>query len=153
MARNCGFALLQHQNQPICMSPVQSLQVWVIRNLHALSAADVQLPDLHTIHQATIINAFHDGIFVKIPGYEVDGLVHHSQISRQLNMDNSIPKVERYKQITGVIGEVNTQVWVKVVYVAKTEHLKCECSLKMVRPTAFICQAVPTQSGNPQGCD
>lgn len=69
---------------------------------------------------------------MKIPGYEVDGLVHHSQISRQLNMDNSIPKVERYKQITGVIGEVNTQVWVKVVYVAKTEHLKCECSLKMV---------------------
>lgn len=104
------------------------------------SVADVQLPDLHTIHQATIINAFHDGIFVKIPGYEVDGLVHHSQISRQLNMDNSIPKVERYKQITGVIGEVNTQVWVKVVYVAKTEHLKCECSLKMVRP-AFECPA------------
>lgn len=100
----------------------------------ASSFADVQLPQLHSIHQATIINAFHDGIFVKIPGYEVDGLVHHSQISRQLNMDNSIPKVERYKQITGVIGEVNTQVWVKVVYVAKTEHLKCECSLKMVCP-------------------
>eukprot|EP00892_Ulva_mutabilis_P003055 jgi/Ulvmu1/12750/UM095_0055.1 len=102
------------------------------RQTNVARGRNVQLPELHSIHQATIINAFHDGIFVKVPGYEVDGLVHHSQISRQLNMDNTIPKVERYKQITGMIGEVNTQVWVKVVYVAKTEHLKCECSLKMV---------------------
>lgn len=95
--------------------------------------ADVRLPELHTMHQAKIINAFHDGIFVSLPGYEVDGLVHHSQISRQLDMDNTLPKVERFKRIQEIVGDIDYDVWVKIVYVAKTEHLKCECSLKMVR--------------------
>jgi predicted RNA-binding protein with RPS1 domain len=101
--------------------------------LHVSWDADVRLPELHSIHQAKIINAFHDGIFVSLPGYEVDGLVHHSQISRQLEMDNTLPKVERFKRIQEIVGDIDYEVWVKIVYVARTEHLKCECSLKMVR--------------------
>lgn len=96
------------------------------------------------MHQAKIINAFHDGIFVSLPGYEVDGLVHHSQISRQLEMDNTLPKVERFKRIQEIVGDIDYEVWVKIVYVAKTEHLKCECSLKMVRLPSVTCLLFPS---------
>ncbi|NJR42610.1 MAG: hypothetical protein HC767_08025 [Akkermansiaceae bacterium] len=99
----------------------------------------MRLPELHSLHQAKIINAFHDGIFVSLPGFEVDGLVHHSQISRQLEMDNTLPKVERFKRIQEIVGDIDYEVWVKIVYVAKTEHLKCECSLKMVRAPCVTC--------------
>lgn len=114
-----------------------------------LQFADVRLPELHSLHQAKIINAFHDGIFVSLPGFEVDGLVHHSQISRQLDMDNTLPKVERFKRIQEIVGDIDYEVWVKIVYVAKTEHLKCECSLKMVRDpsiSVLLCRRVVAKS-------
>jgi predicted RNA-binding protein with RPS1 domain len=93
-----------------------------------------KLPDLHSIHHVEILNAFHDGIFVRIPDYEADGLIHHSQISRNLVLSPEIPKVDRYRKIEELVGDIDYEVYVKVVYVAdQPDHLKCECSLKMVR--------------------
>lgn len=98
-----------------------------------------RLPELHSIHQVEILNAFHDGIFVRIPGYEADGLIHHSQISRNLQLSPDMPKVERFRKIEALVGDVDYSVYVKVVYVADLpDHLKCECSLKMVRPPCSL---------------
>jgi hypothetical protein len=98
-----------------------------------------KLPDLHTIHRVTILKAFHDGIFVSIPGSEADGLIHHSQISRNLSLGPEQPKAERYHKINELIGDIDYEVYVKVVYVCdERDYTKCECSLKMVRaPSSF----------------
>jgi predicted RNA-binding protein with RPS1 domain len=92
------------------------------------------LPELHSIHKVKILNAFHDGIFVKIPGYTHDGLIHHSQISRNLTLALDMPKADRYRKINELVGDIEYQVYAKVVYVCdEPDHTKCECSLKMVR--------------------
>jgi predicted RNA-binding protein with RPS1 domain len=101
------------------------------------------LPELHSIHQVKILNAFHDGIFVKIPGYTHDGLIHHSQISRNLSLPLDMPKADRYRKINELVGDIEYQVHAKVVYVCdEPDHTKCECSLKMVRTHATLHKAV-----------
>lgn len=93
-----------------------------------------KIPDIHTVHKVSIIKAFHDGIFVSIPGYDVDGLVHHSQISRNLMLPADMPKAERYHKINDLIGDIDYDVYAKTVYVCdEKDYTKCECSLKMVR--------------------
>lgn len=93
-----------------------------------------KLPDIHTIHKVTILKAFHDGIFVDIPNYSADGLIHHTQISRNLMLSPDMPKAERYHRIQELVGDIDYNVYVKVVYVCdEKDYTKCECSLKMVR--------------------
>lgn len=81
------------------------------------------------------MNCFDNGICVRLHGgFQADALVHHSQISKTLELDNSLPREEKLERIKYLVGEVDFDVWVKITYVAKTDNtFKCECSLLMVR--------------------
>ena len=147
----CRFASLLLAAGKVRRAPASSMLLrHVLPTLFCFAAGrkpGAKLPDLHTVHRVTILKAFHDGIFVNIPNYEADGLIHHSQISRNLTLSSDIPKAQRYHKIQELIGDIDYDVYVKVVYVAdEKDHTKCECSLKMVRTQLCVSSLLSSES-------
>ncbi|CAM6128870.1 unnamed protein product [Calypogeia fissa] len=97
-------------------------------------AGENLVPELYSIHRATVHSIRPFGIFVRLDGYRNHGMVHLTQISNHEVTDRKDSDEEKVKAISSVVGE-GEQVWVKVISVQQEDDggkVKVGCSLKLV---------------------
>lgn len=93
------------------------------------------LPELWSVHRATVDSLRPFGAFVRLEGFRRSGLVHASQISDHLALGRDDTDEERVADIGAVLA-VGEQVWVKVVEVGQDPERggppRIGCSIKLV---------------------
>lgn len=91
-----------------------------------------ELPELYSIHRASVQSVRPFGLFVRLDGFVKQGLVHLSQLSNQEVTKRDDPDELKVEAIAAVAGE-GDQVWVKVISVRQEgANVKVGCSLKFV---------------------
>lgn len=93
-----------------------------------------EAPDLGSIHRATVAEVRPFGIFVRLPGFRRNGLVHSSQVSEHMGLSREDTDEEKVAALSGVVA-LGDAVWVKVVELTPAEEgrgPKVGCSMKLV---------------------
>lgn len=96
------------------------------------SDADV-IPELYSIHKATVRSVRPFGIFVQMEGFRKHALIHVSHVSEYAVTKRDDADDAKVKALQGVAGEGDS-VWVKVVAVKEEEpgNAKIGASMKLV---------------------
>eukprot|EP00897_Mesotaenium_endlicherianum_P006365 jgi/Mesen1/5757/ME000292S04849 len=94
------------------------------------------LPELYSVHRATVASVRPFGIFVSMKGYRKQGLVHLSHISEFEVTKRDDPDDVKVKALQEVAAE-GDEVWVKVVSMKDEDsgNPKVGCSMKLVNQT------------------
>ncbi|OAE24828.1 hypothetical protein AXG93_4242s1000 [Marchantia polymorpha subsp. ruderalis] len=98
---------------------------------------DGPLPELYSIHKATVHSIRPFGLFVKLDGYRNHGLVHISQVSDHEVTKRDDPDAVKVEALSSVAAE-GESIYVKVISV-KTEEdgsVKVGCSLNLWNPSS-----------------
>lgn len=92
-------------------------------------------PEVGSILRASVASVQAYGVFVRLPGFRKNGLVHSSQVSDHLSFTRDDSDDVKVRELSEVVS-VGDEVFVKVVEAAETDRgLKIGCSIKVVNQT------------------
>lgn len=104
---------------------------------HAGNSDERELPDVGSIHRASVVKIMPFGVFVKVHGYRRHALVHPKQISGFIEMSRDDTDEAKVAALSEVVS-IDEEIFVKIIDVkqgTETSPARVAASLKVVNQT------------------